>query len=60
MEGFEERVKERGLVVRGWVEQREVLAHECIKGFLSYCGWNSVIESICSGVFILVWFMMVE
>ncbi|KAJ7974552.1 Glycosyltransferase [Quillaja saponaria] len=60
MEGFEERVKDRGIVVRDWVEQREILMHESVQGFLSHCGWNSVIESICAGVPILAWPMTAE
>ncbi|KAK9741352.1 hypothetical protein RND81_03G099200 [Saponaria officinalis] len=60
IEGFEERVKERGLVVRDWVEQRAILEHESVQGFLSHCGWNSTIESICGGVPILAWPMMAE
>ncbi|XP_044466994.1 UDP-glycosyltransferase 90A1-like [Mangifera indica] len=59
-EGFEERVKERGIVVREWVDQREILLHQSVKGFLSHCGWNSVLESICAGVPILAWPMMAE
>ncbi|KAL6964251.1 hypothetical protein U1Q18_035308 [Sarracenia purpurea var. burkii] len=55
---FEERVKERGLVVRGWVDQRKILGHESVKGFLSHCGWNSVLESIYAKVPILA--MVVE
>nr|GEV67441.1 UDP-glycosyltransferase 90A1-like [Tanacetum cinerariifolium] len=31
-DGFEERVKEKGVVVREWVNQREILGHEIIKG----------------------------
>uniref|UniRef100_A0A803M8D8 Glycosyltransferase n=2 Tax=Chenopodium quinoa TaxID=63459 RepID=A0A803M8D8_CHEQI len=60
MEGFEERIKERGLVVRGWVEQRDILEHKSVQGFLSHCGWNSAIESICAGVPILAWPMMAD
>ncbi|KAL7190393.1 hypothetical protein ACSBR2_022630 [Camellia fascicularis] len=59
-DGFEERVKERGIVVREWVDQRAILGHECVKGFLSHCGWNSVMESICAKVPILAWPMMAE
>ncbi|XXG73353.1 hypothetical protein AAC387_Pa07g2285 [Persea americana] len=59
-DGYEERVAERGMVVREWVEQREVLKHEIVRGFLSHCGWNSVLESICAEVPILAWPMMAE
>lgn len=59
-EGFEERVKGRGIVVREWVDQREILNHGSVRGFLSHCGWNSALESICAGVPILAWPMMAE
>ncbi|MBA0675550.1 hypothetical protein Goari_017088 [Gossypium aridum] len=54
-EGFEERVKERGIVVKQWVDQSRILKHQCVEGFLSHCGWNSALESICYGVSILAW-----
>ncbi|KAL8097796.1 UDP-glycosyltransferase 90A1-like [Apium graveolens] len=57
---FERRVKGRGLVVRDWVDQMAILKHESVKGFLSHCGWNSVLESICAKVPILGWPMMAE
>ncbi|XP_057486795.1 UDP-glycosyltransferase 90A1-like [Actinidia eriantha] len=59
-DGFEERVKERGLVVREWVGQRAILGHQSVKGFLSHCGWNSVLESVCAKVPILAWPMMAD
>ena len=59
-DGSEERVKDRGMVVREWLNQREILSHEAIQGFLSHSGWNSVLESICVAVPILAWPMMAE
>nr|WIW42801.1 UDP-glycosyltransferase [Nicotiana tabacum] len=60
LEGFEERVKDRALIVKEWVDQCEVLRHKSIRGFLSHCGWNSVLESICAKVPILALPLMAE
>uniref|UniRef100_A0A2P2IW33 Glycosyltransferase n=1 Tax=Rhizophora mucronata TaxID=61149 RepID=A0A2P2IW33_RHIMU len=49
------RTKERGLVVRNWVNQQEILAHPAIGGFVSHCGWNSVLEAAYQGVPVLAW-----
>ncbi|CAJ1781505.1 unnamed protein product [Sphenostylis stenocarpa] len=59
-EGFEERVKGRGIVVREWVDQIEILMHGSVEGFVSHCGWNSVLESLCAGVPIVAWPIMAE
>ncbi|KAM1140004.1 hypothetical protein TB2_040054 [Malus domestica] len=45
-EGFMERVGERGTVVEGWAPQAKILQHSSIGGFVSHCGWSSVMESI--------------
>ncbi|KAM2858550.1 hypothetical protein COP2_024072 [Malus domestica] len=60
IKGFEERVKERGMVVNEWVDQRRILMHGSVHGFVSHCGWNSVLEGICTGVPILAWPIMAD
>ncbi|GLJ07794.1 hypothetical protein SUGI_0074180 [Cryptomeria japonica] len=54
-EGFLERTKERGLIIRGWVPQLVILSHVSGGAFISHCGWNSALESISLGVPILAW-----
>ncbi|CAK8537527.1 unnamed protein product [Lathyrus sativus] len=54
-EGFEEQVSGRGIVVRGWAPQKAILGHRVVGGFLSHCGWNSVLEAVVAGVGILGW-----
>ncbi|KAL8240741.1 hypothetical protein R6Q59_014096 [Mikania micrantha] len=60
LDELEQLVGERGIIVKQWVNQIEILNHKSVKGFVSHCGWNSVLESICSGVPILAWPMMAE
>ncbi|XP_004249229.2 zeatin O-glucosyltransferase-like [Solanum lycopersicum] len=54
-EGYEERIKGRGIIVRDWAPQLEILAHPSTGGFMSHCGWNSCMESISMGVPIAAW-----
>lgn len=49
-EGFLEKVKDRGIVIDGWVEQAKILQHPSIGGFLSHCGWSSIMETLYYGV----------
>ncbi|XP_057500041.1 zeatin O-glucosyltransferase-like [Actinidia eriantha] len=55
LEGYEERVREVGMVVRDWAPQVEILGHPSTGGFMSHCGWNSCMESITMGVPIAAW-----
>ncbi|KAK1310523.1 Anthocyanidin 3-O-glucosyltransferase 5 [Acorus calamus] len=48
-------VREKGVVVREWVEQEAILAHEAVALFVSHCGWNSVTEAALRGVRVLAW-----
>ncbi|VFQ75039.1 unnamed protein product [Cuscuta campestris] len=59
-EGFEERVRGKGLVVRGWAPQVEILSHPSIGGFLTHCGWNSTLEGVCAGVPMVTFPMFAE
>ncbi|KAL0348718.1 UNVERIFIED_CONTAM: UDP-glucosyltransferase 29 [Sesamum angustifolium] len=48
--GFLETVKDRGIIVPGWAPQTRILAHPSTGGFVSHCGWSSIMESMYFGV----------
>ncbi|KAJ9540883.1 hypothetical protein OSB04_027389 [Centaurea solstitialis] len=58
-DGFLDRTAGKGKVV-GWVPQTAVLAHVAVGGFISHCGWNSILESLWYGVPIATWPMYAE
>ncbi|KAL8539184.1 hypothetical protein ACS0TY_000981 [Phlomoides rotata] len=59
-DGFLDRTKDRGLVVTSWVPQVEVLNHESVGGFVTHCGWNSVLEAVWAGVPMVAWPLYAE
>ncbi|RZC91143.1 hypothetical protein C5167_027205 [Papaver somniferum] len=58
--GFLERTRERGLVVKNWAPQVDVLNHESVGGFVTHCGWNSILEAVCAGVPMIGWPLYAE
>ncbi|GLT35878.1 hypothetical protein SLA2020_102940 [Shorea laevis] len=59
-EGFLDRTKQRGLVVKSWAPQIAVLNHYSVGGFVTHCGWNSILESVCAGVPMVAWPLYAE
>ncbi|KAL8541437.1 hypothetical protein ACS0TY_002632 [Phlomoides rotata] len=59
-QGFEERIKGRGLIIRGWAPQLMILDHPAIGAFVTHCGWNSTLEGICAGVPMVTWPIFAE
>lgn len=59
-DGFLDRTKERGLMVKSWAPQVAVLNHASVGGFVTHCGWNSVLEAVCAGVPMVAWPLYAE
>nr|BAP90371.1 UDP-glycose: glycosyltransferase UGT72B19 [Fagopyrum esculentum] len=58
--GFLDETAGRGLVVPKWAPQIEVLSHGSTGGFLTHCGWNSILESVVHGVPLITWPLYAE
>ena len=59
-EGFESATASRGMVIRQWAPQSEILRHRAVGWFLTHCGWNSSLEAAAAGVAMLTWPMAAD
>ncbi|KAJ4787585.1 Glycosyltransferase [Rhynchospora pubera] len=59
-EGFLDRTKDRGMIIKEWAPQVEILKHEAVGGFVSHCGWNSTLEAVNFGVPMICWPLYAE
>ncbi|XP_016514126.1 nuatigenin 3-beta-glucosyltransferase-like [Nicotiana tabacum] len=56
--GFKENIVEKnkmGLIIQGWAPQVLILKHRSIGGFLTHCGWNSILEALTVGLPLITW-----
>lgn len=61
-DGFEDEVRgnDRGFIIKGWAPQVLILEHQAIGGFLTHCGWNSILEGVSAGVPMVTWPVFAE
>uniref|UniRef100_J3M931 Glycosyltransferase n=1 Tax=Oryza brachyantha TaxID=4533 RepID=J3M931_ORYBR len=59
-EGFLERTSGRGVVVKLWAPQEDVLRHRATGAFVTHCGWNSALEGVTAGVPMICWPLYAE
>ncbi|VVA18227.1 PREDICTED: scopoletin glucosyltransferase [Prunus dulcis] len=45
----------KGLIIRGCAPQVLILEHQAIGGFVTHCGWNSILEGVSSVVPMITW-----
>ncbi|KAG8645624.1 hypothetical protein MANES_10G077880v8, partial [Manihot esculenta] len=54
-DGYEKRMEGKGLIIRGWAPQVLILHHEAVGGFITHCGWNSLLEGVSAGLPMVTW-----
>lgn len=52
--------EKKGLIMRKWAPQIKILNHPAVGGFMTQCGWNSTLESICAGQPVISWPLTAE
>ncbi|XP_028087822.1 UDP-glycosyltransferase 91A1-like [Camellia sinensis] len=45
-DGFEDKMKGRGVVWMSWAPQLKILSHDSVGGFLSHSGWSLMVEAM--------------
>lgn len=55
LNGFEQRMGGKGLVIRDWAPQILILNHPSVGAFVTHCGWNSLLEGVTAGVPMITW-----
>ncbi|KAF8012174.1 hypothetical protein BT93_I0337 [Corymbia citriodora subsp. variegata] len=54
-DGYESRIRSKGLIIRGWAPQVLILDHEAVGGFVTHCGWNLTLEAVTAGMPMVTW-----
>lgn len=62
VDSFKELVvnNKRCFIIKGWAPQVLVLEHGAIGGFMTHCGWNSILEALTMGIPLITWPLFAE
>ncbi|RHN45776.1 putative soyasapogenol B glucuronide galactosyltransferase [Medicago truncatula] len=62
LQDFEARMKEskKGYIIWNWAPQLLILDHPATGGIVTHCGWNSILESLNSGLPMITWPIFAE
>ena len=56
----EGKTKDRRFIVKSWAPQLAILNQGSNGGFVTHCGWKSILEAVCAGVPMLGWPLYAE